>query len=448
MIIGIADDGIVIVNPVALLALDHTTPISYAPTATPCFDVTNSSSTPSGFVWQLSNGSYISLNTSYAPNCESQNILSAFWNVQFTPEGDAYWMGGVPVAPLAAGVPYSIDDGFDYSFGLNSGGYGGQVGLVFTSSSAEFNWVSQCFPVFATNPVSCRRSGSVTVSGSTVTVDAGGCEISKSFQNLNTTVDAATVAGVCTNSSPNIGTATIVIGSINAYALDLNDAMNSGISLTTHGDQPVSLSVACTVDIASSLGFRLLNFSRIPPQDAPSYTSGTNNPGDTGYPFHVTAAGNFCTPISPHGPVNISRFLTASMLATGGSAAWQLLSENQYTDGRLSTLMNNAINVQPSVGQTFPDSQSYLEDCLGQASAIALGLFWGYASVLQVGGPFLSEINPIDPDNVEVYIINGNASLEGVRVGSGNRIALLYIIPEVIAAGLLMWLLYGTRHLK
>jgi hypothetical protein len=136
------------------------------------------------------------------------------------------------------------------------------------------------------------------------------------------------------------------------------------------------------------------------------------------------------------------------MLATGGSAAWQLLTENQYSDGRLSTLMNNANNVQPFIGQTFANSQNFLEDCLGQASAIALGLFWGYSSMLQIGGPIGSQSTPINPNDSEVYIVNGNASLEGVRVGSGSRIALLYILPEVFAAGLLIWLLFITRHLE
>ena len=77
------------------------------------------------------------------------------------------------------------------------------------------------------------------------------------------------------------------------------------------------------------------------------------------------SSGNYCTPISPQGPVDISQFLTASMLATGGSGAWGLLTENQYTDGHLSTLMNNANYLQPTVGQTFADSQNFLEDCLG-----------------------------------------------------------------------------------
>jgi hypothetical protein len=77
-----------------------------------------------------------------------------------------------------------------------------------------------------------------------------------------------------------------------------------------------------------------------------------------------------------------------------------------------------------------------------------LGLFWGYSSALELGGPFLSESNPIDPNNAEVYIMNGNASLEGVRAGNGSKIALLYIMPELFSAGVLIWLLYITRHLK
>jgi hypothetical protein len=114
----------------------------------------------------------------------------------------------------------------------------------------------------------------------------------------------------------------------------------------------------------------------------------------------------------------------------------------------MATLLNTANNVQPQIGKTFPESQNYLEDSLGQASAIALGLFWGYWQTFQIGGPLLDGLNPIDPDNIDVFIINGNVSIEGVRAGSGSRVALLYIIPEVFCTGLIIWLLYSTWHLK
>ena len=434
---------VVITSTVAILSVDHSAPISDN-SFDPCLDVTNNTKS-GGFIWQLSNSSYISVNTTYNTHCETQMVLPAFWNVQYTPQKDAYSMGGVPVAPLAAGVPYCIDQGFDCSFGLQASVAGDDIGVLYSSSSASFNWVTQCFPVLTTNPVSCRESGEVTISDSTMTVEARGCTASKSFPDLNSTINAAaTVVGICTGSSPDIGTATVVIGSIGSYAQDLSNTFPTATNISYNSQDRITMSVACTIDIAPSVGFRLLNFSR----NLPGSDSDSNTLSNVDYSTHVTVAGNYCTPISPSGPMNISQFLTSSMLTTGGSAAWQLLSENQNTDGRLSTLMQNANSIFSDVALTFPDSQNNLEDSLGQASAIALGLFWGYWSEFRIGGPTLWGTNPIDSDTVGIDILNGNASLEGVRAGSGSKIALLYVIPELFSAGLLIWLLYCARDLK
>lgn len=443
-----ADNTVVITGTIALLALDHTGYLGGLGGSPLCFGVLNSTRyARSGFTWPLGNGSYIGLNNAIDPNCETQMVLPAFLNAKYTPKGDAYWMGGVPVSPLAAGVPYSIDQGFDFSFGLMGNMYGDQLGLIYPSNSMEFNWVTQCFPVLATNPVTCHQLGKVAINDSAISVAAGGCEISKSFPYRNTTTDPVTAVGICVDTPQNIGSSTIIIGSTGDHAFELADSLGKTDTLDVDSEGRRSLAVVCNIDIASSLGFRLLNFSRTPPLaeiDDDSWVHPHT------FATHVTVAANYCTPISPQGPVNLSQFLTPSMLATGGSASWQLLAENDGidSDGHLATLLNTAINVQPQSGKTFQESQNYLEDSLGQASAIALGLFWGYWQTFQIGGAVLEGLNPLDPDNIGVYIINGNASVEGVRAGTGSRIALLYIIPEVFCAGLLIWLLYCTWHLK
>lgn len=434
-----------VTGTIAQLALDHTGIIPAVGVQPTCLNVLNSTEyAQSAFTWPLGNGSYIGLNTAYLPNCETQMVYPAILNARYTPHGYAYWMGGVPVAPLAAGVPYSIDQGFDYSFGLDGNEYGGQYGIVYASSSSQFNWVTQCFPVLAKNPVNCRRAGTVSVNGSAIFITTdGGCEVERSFAYFNTTTDPVMAAGICIDNSSSVGSSTIVIGATLDYVDDLSTSLN-----ISYLYRPDTMAATCSVDIASSLGFRLLNFSRNPPQA--NYDEGSDDTPGQDFATHITVAANSCTPLSPQGPVNISQFLTPSMLATGGSASWQLLAEDTgpTADGYLATLMNTATNIQPTIGQTFPDSQNYLEDVLGQASAIALGLFWGYWQIFEVGGPVLEGLDPVNPDNIEVFIMNGNVSIEGVRAGSGSRIALLYIIPEVFCAGLLIWLLYSTRHLK
>jgi hypothetical protein len=447
MSINVADNIIGISDTVALLSLDHTGAIGNLGDNPLCFGVLNSTRyAQSGFTWPLGNGSYIGLNTAYAPNCETQMVLPTISNAQYTPKGDTYWMGGVPIAPLAAGVPYSIDQGFDYSFGIQGNMYGNRLGVFVPSNSIQFNWVTQCFPVLAKNPVTCRQLGRVDFNNDTaITVSADGCDISRSYLSLNTTMDPVTAVGICTDTSPTIGSSTIVIGSTHSYAGDLEDSLNKLDIVSVDSERRISLAVACNVDIESSLGFRLLNFSRNPPRKVDD-DSFLYNPD---YATHITVASNHCTPISPQGPVNISQFITPSMLATGGSASWQLLSQNscKECDGYMSAIFHT-VNGAQLKGMTLPGSQNYLEDILGQASAIALGLFWGYWSDFKIGGALLEGLTPINPDNMEVYIMNGKVSLEGVRAGTGSMFTLLYIIPEVFCTGLLIWLLYCTWHVK
>jgi hypothetical protein len=108
----------VITRTIALLALEHIGPLNTLGDDISCFEILNSTRyAQTGFTWPLGNGSYIALNTALYTGCETQMVLPAFMNTKYTPKEDAYWMGGVSVAPLAAGAPYSIDQGFDFSFG-------------------------------------------------------------------------------------------------------------------------------------------------------------------------------------------------------------------------------------------------------------------------------------------------------------------------------------------
>lgn len=60
---------------------------------------------------------------------------------------------------------------------------------------------------------------------------------------------------------------------------------------------------------------------------------------------------------------------------------------------------------------------------------LSCAFFWGMWGASLTSSLLNGE--PINPNDTVLYILNGSASIEGVKVGSRNRIALLYILPEV-----------------
>jgi len=57
--------------------------------------------------------------------------------------------------------------------------------------------------------------------------------------------------------------------------------------------------------------------------------------------------------------------MTDTALATAASASWSLLAENRLLDGYLDTMVRVAAN-----------SNQRLDDVLGVASGVALGIYW------------------------------------------------------------------------
>lgn len=333
-----------------------------------------------------------------------------------------YTLAGVPVHQTSLGAPYALDDA---GFGVTFGNWRVDLG---EEKENEFQWVTQCYPTVVSNPVSCSTMGNVTLNGNSLTVDAGNCSITTPIIGTDPETQGATTAGACT-SGLKIGKATIVMGSVNGHARKLAALMFDSGFLNQSSQNWYA--VACSVDIAPSIAFRLQNYSRTDRERIPF---GSDLVSDTATYMIMEGYPAVCDPHIP-----LSEVLTDAVLATGAASSFGLLTERRYNDGWWPTLytvayyfgLDGGFNGDngPAIAEygtfAFSNSKTALEDALGLANAIGLGMFWGTGP----GGP-----NP-----------NGTSSVSGLRVGPGQWWGIVYILPSMYALVVLLWLLSGVK---
>ena len=332
------------------------------------------------------------------------------------PREFSYAVQQFAVDPLAIGVP----------FALYGGGFPVELGL-WGPGSESFPLLQDlvgCFPVLISNPVQCTRTGNLTASVHEIITESNQCRITSPIYTVDPTSKPASSLGACTHNQT-VGKATLVIGAVYEHADFLAEVMNDKdfASSSTNTKYVVS----CEVDKAPSIGFRMVNFSRI--------TDVTGDYGAfslDGVTFVIQGSDQECVPMSTVGPLQVSDFITDSMLATGAAASWQILSEGAYRDGWWNTLYyaatqrNDIIDNDNIYHLDFNNSRNSLENALGLASGIALGSFWG-----AVG-------------ETPYYYWDVTASIQGLRIGPGHTWALVYIVPQLYVIGLLLYLAF--RH--
>jgi hypothetical protein len=198
------------------------------------------------------------------------------------------------------------------------------------------------------------------------------------------------------------------MGAVNSHAVLLAQVMNDS-TFTPPLPEPLTYAVACSVDIVPSIAFSLVNYSRLALQDGRDFRTPTSYSGTT---FIVNGTGQLCTPF----PTQSSSILTNYTLAVGAVAHQKLLSENSYRDGWWETIYDTADSVSGSYTTrddlNFNNSQNPLEDALGLVSGVVLGAYFGSPSAL---------------------LLTGSVAIDGIRIGTGQWLALLYIIPELYA---------------
>jgi hypothetical protein len=108
-----------------------------------------------------------------------------------------------------------------------------------------------------------------------------------------------------------------------------------------------------------------------------------------------------------------------------------LLSENSYRDGWWETIYDMARSVSGFNSSTgffnFNNSQNPLEDALGLVSGVVLGAYFGTK---------WSNASPL----------TGSVAIEGIRIRTGEWLALLYIIPEVYATLFILYFLCKRKR--
>lgn len=298
------------------------------------FYSSNNASDP-GFSWQLPDGSYFTLNTSWSDSSSSM-VLPALDTTAIRQAQDifrksislgrgyAYVSRGTTVFENAIGVPNDYEQGFSSA--------------LFASDALRS--ITACFPVLSSNPVRCTKSGNLTATANSIVVEAGDCRVESPILGVDPRSDSASVFGVCTHNRP-IGEATLVIGSVYQHTDRLATAM--GDSNPPSSSNSSGYVVLCSVDIQPSIAFRLVDYSFLtarfpgplwlPDNSSTLYpTTGASYP-KTGNNMGIASNGKECAPSTRYVPLELKSLMTNNMLATGAAASWPLLSENAHVNG-------------------------------------------------------------------------------------------------------------------
>jgi len=392
------------------------------------------------FSWTLPNNSTLGLSAIFrvsVPACEvgvaMDYVLTAVPDGR--PKGLAYIMRDVQIAQGAAGLPWGINS-LDGVFGINR--------------TRNFQWASRCLPVLHRNPVRCTRRGQVAIEDSgQISVSSGDCKIIARNLQIHLPDNPAAVLGACTKNH-SLGTATILLGAINGrpdgttdglpnikygrYAYELAQSMNENVLEVIPKGQS-TYAVTCEVDIASSVSFRMLNYSRsdnLGARDTIGYGTSMKTV-DSGYAYQVQPIGNSTCSLldNSHQPVSMGQVLNNTVLGIGASATWPLLSQNLHYDGAFDTLgriIGRVASQNASKGNgAFRDSTSDLEDALGLTTAITMSIFWG------------GNIAP-----PEANLDKGTQAYTRTRLGPSNALGYIYLLPSLTSVFILIYFVWRS----
>src|ERR1700733_6435704 len=182
---------------------------------TSCFVTLNDAPAYEG-LWQLSNGTYLGIDFSGDMLCETKRVLSLLQDWLFEIGTYAYPIGGVHVDKNAIGAPFDLRYNtfrqpfcvWETSEWRNNSALG---------SDQDLQYATGCFPILGKNPVKCQTQGTVSINGSQLSAEAGGCTATSPALLVDPSTFGASVNGICTNGHK-LGTATAIIGSVNWHA--------------------------------------------------------------------------------------------------------------------------------------------------------------------------------------------------------------------------------------
>ncbi|MCJ1294828.1 hypothetical protein MMC34_006387 [Xylographa carneopallida] len=385
-----------------------------------CATTENSSPDQAG-IWTFPNGSsyQIWVNLDFCPTSLIMSLMGSVNVIDSSNYG--YSDLGVAIHPSALGAPASI-----YSSQATAGNSGVPLWLNETLDTYKTDLlsISQCVPVLTANPIQCTRENNITFSSDGyLTITSDGCTATTypGLPALNTTQSGWSASQICSRSD--IGAATIVIGGLLADAGYAAEAIGdvTWIKEWDAGNVPVPklYGISCTVDTASVISTRNVTLTLL------------DDSGNTGSFARSLSAQDLqsCTPTSFSGGLDP---ITNKLLATAALGPWQLV--NLGTLENLRSVLINSVLSQFNNDHTvyirqppfaFNNSRNALEDVLGLSSALAM-----------------SRLTMTGSTGQATY--SGTGMVANTRIGTGERWALVYILPPLISSIVLLALLMTT----
>jgi hypothetical protein len=348
-----------------------------------------------GYYWDTSDNGIVSVIPN-AGNCPTRHAVTLIGNINTqNPDVYAYSDVGVAVHSSAIGTPasvYASIPGMPQTF----------ADLIGTFGTNLVN-LTQCVPVMTKNPVSCRAGGTVNISNHslTVTSDDNSCSFEGLFLFFDPLTNSTMAKGQCTHGE--VGQARIVLAGTNYYGPWLSTAM--GDPASTIANLPETYVVTCDVDTRDVFAFRNVTFS--------SQTSGSNTTTTFARRLEATFGGNECSPPSDYGS-------NAGLLAIAALANWQTLSQNVYYDGWFDSIAQFATGQSGPPSReppwAFSNSKNALEDVFGLTAALVSSRM-----------------------NSTVVKLPAQITITNTRIGTGHPVAILYAIPPLVAAVILLY---------
>jgi hypothetical protein len=358
------------------------------------------------YYWTNSNGSafVIQSNTGYCPTREAVTLASDI-NTN-NPLDFAYADEGVAVHVTAIGTPFSV-----YSTDqLTAPEFNG----LFNQYASNVLSTTQCVPIMTQNPISCRPGGNVTVfnqNGLTVlniVSSDGRCNANEPYLvKLISTNQGFAINVFCPQGD--VGQGTIVMGGTAAYG----DILAKSFREVTFGNSGnlTTFAVTCSVDTRNVFSYHQVTL------ELQSQTNSTSSYTRT------LVGGEVCSP-SP----GASSAITEYLYGVSAAALWQLFIQNAGLDGFPDTITKLTLGDTTGRGPpwAFNNSQNALEDILGLNAAI---------------------VSSRAPRNASRVQVEGSVIVSATRVGSGSPFAIAYVLPLILAALILIYLLCTVKFM-
>jgi hypothetical protein len=366
---------------------------------THCVDTVYNLTDPEDYSWNLENGSslFIQANMGWCPTRDAVMLSGGINNVN--PGVYAYADTGVAVHSSAVGTPITV-----YSSEQSDDP---ELNTLLNLHGSNVLSTTQCVPVMQQNPISCRKGGTVSVdlSSSSISVSSadGLCSYTEQHVLNPATYSSSMIMKMCTHGE--VGQGTIVLGAVGRNSFSLAGTIGD-ISFLNSGNGS-SYVVTCTVDTRNVYIYRTVTL-----------TLQISNVSESSYARTLQGY----EPCIPR-----TWTIGTDLIATSAAANWQLLDQNSGLDGWFDTINYLASGSGPAREPpwAFNNSANALEDVLGLTAAL-------------VG----SRINS------SAVILDGTTSIVATRIGSGKFFALVFTIPPLAAALILLYLLITNRWTK